>query len=162
MFTGPLPPVKSTAVATAGSDLMMIDEAGSDLLHGLKRNVLGGADAAPQIAGVPQGEKSLGHNHEKIDIHGNGDQQDSERERLMPQNPFQAAIVDAHHGIKGLFIDAIDPPVRLPVFPLQKAGAHHGRHREGNEQRNQNRHGKRDGKLAEQAAHDAGHHQDAE
>ena len=74
---------------------MIVDETRGHCLHGLKRNVLGSADAAPQMAVVLQREKSLGHDHQKIDIHGNRDQQDPQRERLMPEHPFQAAVVGA-------------------------------------------------------------------
>ena len=69
--------ITSMAVATAGSVLMMDGESGGDLLHCLERNILGGPDAAPEMASIAQREKSLGNDDEEIDVYGNGDQQNS-------------------------------------------------------------------------------------
>ena len=156
---GPPPPTKAVTERIAGSSSTIC--AKSLLLdpHGVKADVLRGAGRAAHAPGVLLREEALGHDHEEIDVEGDGAKQDAEHQPLVAQNPAQAACVFVVHPLEGALTGAVNGAVADLVARFEKLRAEHGRGCERDQQRDGNGYGECNGKLAEELADNAAHEQ---
>src|SRR5271165_6945217 len=128
-------------------------------LHHLKRGVLRSLNAAHDRSVVLLGEKALGHDDEQVDVQGNGEEQNAQGERGVPQNHAQAFFIASQEPVQEFLAGAVHTAVPSRILKLQQPRAHHGGRGEGNQERDENGHRERDGKLPEQAADNPAHQQ---
>ena len=72
------------------------------LAHGLKRHVLGSAGIPVDAPGILLGEKALGDGDVQINGQAYGTERDPENQRLVPQNPAEAARVPVVQAVEGV------------------------------------------------------------
>ena len=90
-------PVKAITLATAGSALNNVYEARNPLPHRLKGRILDTLNAADDAPGILLRKKSFRHDDEEIDIHADREQENSQRQGRVAQDPCKAAFVQAQY-----------------------------------------------------------------
>ena len=118
---------------------------------------MGGIGHTDDQAGVLLGEQPFGDDDVKPDGGHQGQTRHPEGQRLVAQDPLQAAIVGLQQSLEHAVGEEIEAAVFRFVLRLQEARAHHRRERQRHDRRNRHRRAERDGKLAEEPADDAGH-----
>src|SRR5438093_10051222 len=101
-------------------------KARNPLPHRLEGRILNTLNASGDAPGILLRKKSFKHNDEEIDIHADGEQENTQGEGRVPQDPCEAALVDTQHPKESFLASPIESAVIFLSLVLEKPGAHHG------------------------------------